>query len=147
MRGWGCLARFVPVSGPGYNRRVVGLSIVVLPQRFAVCRLSPAAPLPQLRDGARLWSVTRTEDELSLVLEEADVPAGATVETGWRCLMVLGPLDLNVTGVLSSLAGPLAEAGVSIFSLSTYDTDYLLVKEADLESARDALAAAGHSVG
>jgi hypothetical protein len=74
-----------------------------------------------------------------------DGPAELEVEGGWRALKVAGPLDFALTGVLASLAGPLAEAGISVFVVSTYDTDYVLIREVDLEAARAALVAAGHS--
>ncbi len=75
-----------------------------------------------------------------------DVPAGATAETGWRCLQVEGPLAFEMTGVLAALSAPLARAEIPIFVVSTYDTDYLLVKAVDLDSACDALRDEGHSV-
>ncbi|MHB8767384.1 MAG: ACT domain-containing protein [Deferrisomatales bacterium] len=113
--------------------------------RYAVCRLDPAAPLPPAA-GPGLWSATRTADELSVVCREDRVPPGARAEPGWACLAVAGPLPFALTGVLAALAAPLARAGVSLFALSTFDTDYLLVKEADLPRAAAALTAAGHEV-
>ena len=74
------------------------------------------------------------------------MPGGVRHVAGWCCLQVEGPLDLAMTGVMASLAGPLAAAGVSLFAVATYDTDYVLVREADLSVARDALEAAGHAV-
>jgi hypothetical protein len=121
-------------------------SLTVLPFTLAVCRMPPNSPLPVWAAETRLLSLTRTEDELSLVCEEALVPAGVQCEPGWRALKVAGPLDFSLTGVLSSLLAPLAQAGVSIFAISTYDTDYLLVKEADLNEAVAALRGAGHQV-
>jgi hypothetical protein len=123
------------------------LTLHVLPERLAVCRLAPDAPVPAQPGGAAFWSVTRTSDELSIVLPEEAVPAMWEAETGWRCLKVQGPLDFGLTGILASLATPLAKAGVSIFALSTYDTDYVLVKDSDLEEAKRALSAGGHRVG
>jgi hypothetical protein len=123
-----------------------GLSLCILPGRWAVCRLPPDAPLPGLPTRAGFWSVTRTGKELSIVLPEEAVAAGWQAEAGWRCLKVLGPLDFDLTGVLASLAAPLAEAKVPIFAISTYDTDYVLVKERHLERARQALLANGHRV-
>jgi hypothetical protein len=121
-------------------------SLTVLPFTLAVCRMPPNNPLPVWAAETRLLSLTRTEDELSLVCEEALVPAGVQREPGWRALKVTGPLDFSLTGVLSSLLAPLAQAGVSIFAISTYDTDYLLVKEANLNEAVAALRGAGHQV-
>lgn len=81
-----------------------------------------------------------------MVCPEADVPSGVLAEAGWRCLKVQGPLDFALVGVMASLTGPLAAAGVSLFALSTYDTDYLLVKAGNLAQAVDALESAGHTV-
>jgi hypothetical protein len=122
------------------------LSLCILPGRLAICRLPPDAPLPEPSSQASFWSVTRTEEELSIVLPEEAVSAGWHAEGGWRCLKVLGPLDFGLTGILASLAASLAEAGVPIFAISTYETDYILVKEENLERAKYALLASGHSV-
>ncbi|MDH7485304.1 MAG: ACT domain-containing protein [Anaerolineae bacterium] len=122
------------------------LALTVLPGRLAICRLAADAPLPAGLDRAHFCSVTRTPEELSLVLPEEMVEAGWQAETGYRALQVLGPLDLSLTGVLAALAAPLAAAGVSIFAISTYDTDYVLVREGDLGKAQRALVAAGHEV-
>jgi len=122
------------------------LSLTVLPERLAICHLPPNDYLPTTLGRARFWSVTRTTEELSVVLPEESVPPGWQAETGWRGLKVQGPLDLGLTGVLASLAAPLAEASVSIFAISTYDTDYILVKEDDLEKARQVLTASGHTL-
>lgn len=92
------------------------------------------------------FSITRTLEELSVVCAEQVIPEGITSEKGWRCLKVHGPLDFSLTGILSSLLHPLAKANISVFALSTYDTDYLLVKEADLERAKVVLLEAGHQV-
>lgn len=102
--------------------------------------------MPPPPPGAAFFAVTRTPGELSVVLPEAAVEAGWRAEKGWRCLAVAGPLDFALTGVLASLASPLAAAGVSLFAVSTYDTDYLLVREEDLARAVAALRNAGHRV-
>jgi hypothetical protein len=125
---------------------VNSLSLCILPGRLAVCRLAPDAPLPTPSGRARFWSATRTEEELSVVLPEDMAPPNCQAETGWRCLKVIGPLDFGLTGILASLATALAEAGVPIFAISTYDTDYILVKEENLERATKALRDSGHSV-
>ena len=90
--------------------------------------------------------MTRTDEELSVVLPEDRVPDHWQADTGWRGLKVVGPLDLSLTGILASLAAPLAEAGVSIFAVSTYNTDYVLVKEKNLEIAERVLCLVGHTV-
>ena len=120
--------------------------LVVLPGRYAVCRLDPGEAIPPLSLDQRFWSITHTRDELSLVLPQESAPDGCRAEEGWRCLQVMGPLDFDLTGVLASLAAPLARAGISIFSVSTYDTDYLLVREEDLNSAERVLTESGHTV-
>jgi hypothetical protein len=124
---------------------VTALSLRTLAGELAVCRLPTDAPAPAPGAGA-LWSVTRTADELSIVCPVADAPAGAEVEGGWRALKVAGPLDFALTGILAAIAAPLAEAGVSIFAVSTYDTDYVLVRDAALPAAAAALRRAGHDV-
>jgi hypothetical protein len=122
------------------------LRLKLLAERFAVCRLPPDAPIPARPSVCGLWSVTITDRELSVVLPEAAAPAGHPVELGWRALEVAGPLDFSLTGVMASLSTPLAEAGVSVFVVSTYDTDYVLVREPDLDRAQGALRDAGHGV-
>jgi len=122
------------------------LSLIILPYRLAICRLFPDEPIPEFLSLSPFWSITRTSDELSVVLSEEIVPVDWKAETGWRCLKVIGPLDLGLTGSLASLAVPLCEAGVSIFVISTYDTDYLLVREDTLEKAKQMLLESGHIV-
>ena len=121
------------------------LCLVVLPGEFAVWRLSADAPLPSIASG-RFLSMTRTDDELSVVSASTEVPAGATAETGWRCLRVEGPLSFELTGIVAGLSAPLAREGIPIFVVSTYDTDYLLVKVADLDKACSTLRGEGHTV-
>jgi hypothetical protein len=118
-------------------------TLEILSGRFAVCRLPADAAIPAWAGGA-FFSLTRTPDELSLVCLKELVPEEIPCACGWRCLRVAGTLDLNLVGVLTSLAAPLAQAGVSIFALSTFDTDYLLVSEADLGRAAQALREEGH---
>jgi uncharacterized protein len=122
------------------------LSLALLPDLLAVCRLDPSSPLPSATAGG-FWSLTRTAGEISVVLPEDQVQPGWKVEAGWRAFQVAGPLDFSLTGILASLARPLAEAGIPVFVLSTFDTDYLLVKKARLEQAKQALVQAGHTVG
>ena len=117
-----------------------------MPGRLAVCRLDPQAAVPDWALSGDFSSITRTTDELSIVCSEAGVPEGVLCERGWAGLKVEGPLDFSLTGVLASLAQPLAEAGLSIFAVSTYDTDYLLVKAGDLDRAVVVLAEAEHTV-
>ncbi len=120
------------------------MDLVTLPGRFAVCRLAPEDTLPAWAMGARPLFVAATDEELSVVCPSERVPAGVRAEGPWRALRVRGTLDFALTGVLASLAAPLAAAGISLFAISTFDTDYVLVREGDLVRALTTLAAAGH---
>ncbi|WP_199431896.1 ACT domain-containing protein [Qaidamihabitans albus] len=125
------------------------LAIEVRPGEYAVGRLdadSPAPPGLLDRTGDELVSVTRTATELSLICPAALAPDGAEVERNWRLLTVRGPLAFTLTGVIAALSSELAAAGVALCTLSTFDTDHVLVKAADLQRAIEALEAAGHEV-
>ncbi len=115
---------------------------------FAVCRLAAETPLPSWAAGAGtgFLSITRAPDELSIVCRQEVVPADVRCERGWRCLRVAGALDLALVGVLASLLAPLADAGIAVFVVSTFDTDYLLVKDDRRDAAIAALWRAGHRV-
>jgi hypothetical protein len=137
--------RTTVIRSGGMESRALTLEVVA--GRFAVCRLDANAPLPDWAAVASPFhSVTRTDAELSLVCVEAAVPPGTRAEGGWRCLRVKGPLGFGLTGILASLAVPLASSGVSIFVVSTYDTDYLMLQERDLERGLHALERAGHAI-
>ena len=122
------------------------LSLKILPHRMAVCRFEPTAPLPDCIGEIGFYSLTRTEAELTLVCPEAHLASGTTSENGWRCFKVQGALDFSEIGIIFSLIQPLAENGVSVFVISTFDTDYFMVKEKDLAKAIDALTAEGHEI-
>ena len=121
-------------------------SLKILPERMAICRFAPAAPLPDWIGETGFYSLTRTEAELTIVCPETRLAPGTTGETGWRCFKVQGILDFSEIGIIFSLTRPLAENGVSVFVISTFDTDYFMVKEKDLAKAIDALTAGGHRV-
>lgn len=123
-----------------------GLTLDVLPEVFCVCRLGPQDPVPAWASGGAFVSVTRTTDELSVVCEQRAVPEGVRTERDFAALKVRGPLDFALTGILASIAKPLADAGISLFAVSTFDTDYVLVRQAALEAAVRALAGAWHQV-
>lgn len=122
------------------------LPLTLLPDRLSICRLAPDAPLPGWIAGPGFFSITRTDEELSLVVAQDRVPADVRAVGAWRALKVQGPLDFALTGILAALTAPLAHAGVSLFAIATYDTDYVLVKEETLAEAIRALTAAGHRV-
>ena len=117
-----------------------------LPGRYAVCRLGPDEAIPPAVAAARFAAITRTAGELSIVCEEALAPADAPCEAGWSCLGLEGPIPFTAIGVLASVLAPLAQAHIGIFAVSTFDTDYLLVKEVALPAAVAAPRRAGHEV-
>jgi hypothetical protein len=122
------------------------LDLVVLPGTFAVARLEPGAAVPGWAAEGIVSSVTRTPDELSVVCADEAVPADVRAERGWRAIRVVGTIDFALTGILASILSPLGAAKVSIFAVSTYDTDCVLVHAYALAPALAALRAAGHRV-
>jgi hypothetical protein len=119
----------------------------LLPGRWAVVRFPADAPVPEwaLRPSPFV-SISRTADELSIVCPEAFVTPSARCEGGWQVIKLLGPFPFEEVGILASFAAPLAAAGVAIFAISTFDTDYILIKSAQVEAAVDALRSAGHEL-
>lgn len=122
------------------------LRLQVLPGTYAVCRLEPKALVPDWALHGSFCSVTRTAEELSILVEQTDPPDSVESEGGWAGIKVAGPLDFSLTGVLARLATPLAAAGIPIFVISTYDTDYLFVRQLHLGQALVALRASGCEV-
>jgi hypothetical protein len=118
----------------------------VLGGELSVARLDAGEPVPDWAEGGAISAVVRSPGELTVVCPSANVPGGVRRESGFRALVVKGPLDFGMTGVISSLSAPLARAGVPIFVLSTFDTDYLLVQERQLEQVSHVLREAGHEV-
>ena len=125
------------------------MNLDLLPDELAVCRLGAQDALPAWAPPAApggLWSLTRTADELSIVCPQISVPSGVRCEAGWRAFKVVGPLDFALVGILADLSGLLARAQVSLFALSTFDTDYILVKSQSLPAAIAAFQQGGHSL-
>ncbi len=118
----------------------------VLSSTLGICRLETGRAVPRWATETGFFSVTGTSDEVSVVCPEASIPAGVVCSRGWRALKVIGPLNFSEVGVLAALAEPLARAGISIFVISTYDTDILLVRTGDLKRAAAVLEEAGHRV-
>jgi hypothetical protein len=123
--------------------RLNDIDIEILAMTFAICRLPSSALVPDWLETSAFASSTRTPHELSIVCDQTCLPAETPAEKDWRCLKVKGPLPLNEVGIFASLSQPLAEAGISLFAVSTFETDYLLVRSADLERAVEALERAG----
>jgi hypothetical protein len=123
------------------------LPLEVLADTLAVCRLPADAPVPFWAAGpSRFLTISRTSEELSITSVQGSVPPELRCERDYRAFRVKGPLPLNLIGVLAAIADPLADAGLSIFAISTFDTDYVLVKAHDLEPAIAALERAGHHI-
>ena len=141
-----------PAAGPrGNPPRRVRLQLRETPWRLAICRFEPEAPLPAwvMHAAAEFWSITRKPHELSVVCSEDDLPPSVDrqVERDWRAFAVVGPLPFGLTGVVSGITTPLAAAGIPVFVISTYDTDYLLVRSADSVRAFGILAGSFEMLG
>lgn len=130
----------------------VRLRLQVLPGDYAVCRLHPDASLPVWAMQGEFWTVSRTHDELSILCATELVPdnfeaqSGGQLQKGWAALKLQGPFEFTLTGILTSVLNPLKEAGIGIFAISTFDTDYVLVAQAHLQATIEALRLAGHEV-
>jgi hypothetical protein len=121
------------------------LRISRLALRLAVCRLPPSTAVPGWAEGAFV-SITRTPDELSIVCDEEAVPSGSRVERGWSAFRVEGPLPFDAVGIAAALTAPIAAAGIPVLLIGTFDTDYLLVKEASAARVSAILRDAGHEL-
>ena len=135
-----------PGTDSGNDLMTHKLSLEVMAAELAVVQLDPATDIPAWALAGDLFSVTRTPDELSIVCRQELLPDGYPAQRGLRALAVKGPLEFTAVGILDSLARPLAGAGLSIFVISTYATDYVLIAESSLPQAREVLVAAGHTV-
>jgi hypothetical protein len=122
------------------------LALTLEANAYAICRLPPDTPLPAWALESAYFSITKTPDELSVVVPESVVPPDVIASRGWRMIRFAGPMPLDQTGILASVTAPLAAARVSVFAVGTYDTDYVLIPAAQRASALAALEAAGHSV-
>jgi uncharacterized protein len=118
----------------------------ILPKRMVVCQLPAGTRVPEWALGGGFFCVAGTEDEVSVVCEERQVVEGVRAEKGWVGLRLEGPFPFTMTGVLTSFLQPLAEAGIPVFAVSTFDTDYVLIKREHLERAVKALGEAGHEI-
>ena len=122
------------------------LNLSIIDGEFSVCRLAPSDAIPTWATQGDFFTISRTYDELSVVCDSALVPATVKAEHGWNCLKVAGPLDFSLTGILAALVSPLGENGISIFALSTFDTDYLLIGKDNFSKAQEVLVSCGHSI-
>ena len=122
----------------------INLILSVLSETFAIHKFSPDASIPEKILKSNYYSVSKTENELSLVCSEVIEVQSLQSSKGWKCIKVKGPLDFNLTGILAGISDILAQANISIFAISTFDTDYILVRSQDLSSARNKLRKAGY---
>jgi uncharacterized protein len=124
----------------------MAITLDLLHGSYAVSQLAVDDPVPSWADGDGFVNIARTDEELSVVCRDDRVPEAVTTERGWRCMMFRGPFAFDQTGILVSVAAPLAAANIGIFAISTYNTDYLMVKGENLDATIGALRAAGHTV-
>ena len=122
------------------------LKLKVLEGQYAIHRFPPNHEIPSQVSKSEFFSVSKTEDELSIVCSASIQVNAEKTENGWSCFKVFGPLGFSLTGILANLSASLAEAGISIFAFSTYDTDYIMVKKDQLELASKALLVSGHII-
>ena len=122
------------------------VTLTLLPGDYAICRLAPDAADPPWARESHVSVIARAADELSVLCSSEKVPAGTQCEPGWRLFKFQGPFAFTQTGILAAVLNPLAEAAVGILAVSTFDTDYVLVKDTNLSRAQDVLVAAGHVV-
>ncbi len=122
------------------------LKLQILSQQFSIHRLAPESRVPDQVYTSNFYSITKTADELSIVCDASLQLAAERTVSGWSCFRVVGLLDFSLTGIMAGLSTSLAEMGISLFAISTYDTDYILVKTDQLEGAITALQMAGHTI-
>ena len=122
------------------------LTLEVLDVTLAICQLEPGSEVEEWSDGTGIFSVMRTDDEVTIVCSEDLVPEGVNCSKGWKCIHLVGHFEFTEVGVLSQLVLPLAGANIPIFVISTFNTDYILVRKQDLLRASEALRMAGHDV-
>lgn len=115
------------------------LTMKLLKEKYGVCRLGKTQLIPEWAQNSDFFSITRTSDELSIVCIEESIPNNVKCEKDWRILKIEGPLDFSLIGILASVSKILAQKGISIFAISTYDTDYILVKNKDIDNAIQSL--------
>ncbi|MBA3236725.1 MAG: ACT domain-containing protein [Parachlamydiaceae bacterium] len=121
-------------------------TLFLLNETFAICRMDKGTALPKWAQSEPFYSITATQEELSIVCSVEPIPSDIHADRGWRCFKLQGPFEFSLTGILNSITIPLADANIGIFAISTYDTDYVLVKEHNRQQAIDALQKAGHTL-
>lgn len=124
----------------------MALTMKLLNGKYGVCGLDESEEIPDWAYKGEFYSISKTSEELSIVSSESNIPNNIQYEGDWRILKVQGPLDFSLVGILSSISAVLARRKISVFVISTYDTDYILVKEKDLRESMDSLVAEGYNI-
>ncbi|MDY0236466.1 MAG: ACT domain-containing protein [Gudongella sp.] len=124
----------------------MSLTMKLLKDEYGVARLDVLDEVPKWVVKGEFYSITKTEDELSILCSEIDIPSDVKCERNWRILKVEGPLDFSLVGILSSISAVLAKVKISIFVISTFDTDYILVKDKDLAKSIESLRNGGYNI-
>lgn len=122
------------------------IQLNLLEGKYAISRLHGTAPIPAWAEGTGFVSISRSHDELSIVCREDRVPEDTQSERNWLCLRFVGPFSLYETGIVLAVVQPLAEGGIGVFVISSYDGDHLLIKNDDLLHAQMLLQNAGHTL-
>jgi uncharacterized protein len=122
------------------------LDLKVFPGEYSILKFPPTADIPSWIFSSAFMSITRAEDEISIVIPSGQIKTEFEESKAWRLLKLIGPFDFNLTGILASVLNPLAEEGIGIFALSTYNTDYVMVQSKDLDATTKVLKAASHNV-
>jgi hypothetical protein len=126
------------------KRKKMNLNLNILDGSFTIHRFSPNNEIPNQIYQGRFYSITKTDEEISIVCSSLVHLDSESSETDWSCIKVLGPLDFSLTGILADISAILAKAEISIFAISTFDTDYILVKSEKLQATKKALQKAGY---
>ena len=124
----------------------IRLNLTIPIWTLGICRLDPGHPIPAWVLRSPFYTITRSADEMSTICDGQAIPEGVKADEGWRAIKLEGPFDFSLIGIMLSVSMPLAEAGISILAVSTFDTDYVLIKETNLPKAMEALEAAGHTI-
>lgn len=122
------------------------LILFLLPETYAICRFAPGTPLPDWLQTDAFFSLTNTSEEVSLVCPMETIPTDVNADRDWSCFKLQGPFPFDLVGILNSVTIPLAQAQIGIFAISTYDTDYVLVKKEAISRALSTLKEAGHTI-
>ena len=117
-----------------------------MPQVYAICSFPTDATFPDWPDHASIFSITKTPKEITIVCEEHQVPGACKTSENWKCIKVEGSFDLDAVGVLASIAEPLAQNKISLYAISTYDTDYILIHAKNIDKAVSCLKTFGHTI-